>query len=245
MPTSLISRLGQSFIFLGQSLRSLPKVPSGFKRLSQQIYNIGLLSLPIMLVAGTFMGLVLCLQGYKVLIRFGGEQVLGQLVGFSLLREIGPVVSALLFAGRAGSALTAEIGLMKTTEQLASMSMLGVDPLRRIMSSRIIASVIALPILMLLFVSFALLASQSLAQFLGLNQGTFWASIQQNMQLRDVFMAILKSEIFVVLIAWVACFQGYVCEPTAEGVSYSTTKTVVNSSLLILGLDFLLTAIMF
>jgi phospholipid/cholesterol/gamma-HCH transport system permease protein len=182
-----------------------------------------------------------------VLVRFGADQALGQLVSLSLLRELGPVVAALLFAGRAGSALTAEIGLMKTTEQLASMAMIGVDPIARIVRPRLWAGMISMPILAQLFNSVAIYGAVLVGvHWLHVDAGSFWSNMQQSVDFtNDVLNGVIKSVVFGAVISWIAVFQGFDATPTSEGISAATTRTVVYSSLAVLGLDFLLTAVMF
>lgn len=215
--------------------------------LLQQLYFVGVYSLLIIVISGLFIGMVLALEGYTVLVRFGAGQALGQLVSLSLLRELGPVVAALLFAGRAGSALTAEIGLMKVTEQLASMEMIGVDPLKRIIRPRLLAGIIAMPMLALIFNMVAIWGAVFVGVYwLHVDSGSFWANMQHSVEFReDVVNGIIKSIVFGAVISWIAVFQGYDLTPTPEGISAATTRTVVYSSLAVLAMDFLLTAVMF
>jgi phospholipid/cholesterol/gamma-HCH transport system permease protein len=191
--------------------------------------------------------MVLALQGYTVLVRFGADAALGQLVSLTLLRELGPVVAALLFAGRAGSALTAEIGLMKATEQLSAMEMIGVDPLRRVVRPRLWAGIIAMPILAQVFNMVAILGAVAVGvSWLDVDAGSFWSNMQNAVELReDVINGIIKAFAFGVVVTWIAVFEGFDAEPTAEGISTATTRSVVYSSLAVLALDFLLTAVMF
>lgn len=242
-----IQRFGHSGIFLFYSLWGIPKLKSGTALLIKQLYSVGVLSLVIIVVSGTFIGMVLGLQGYTILSDFGTENALGQLVALSLVRELAPVVTALLFAGRAGSALTAEIGLMKATEQLASMEMIGVDPLRRIIAPRLIAGFISMPILTAIFCATGVWGGYLVGvEWLGLYEGAFWANMQSSVSFEhDVLNGILKGFVFGIAITWIAVFQGYESEPTSEGISVATTKTVVYSSLTVLALDFILTAMMF
>ena len=190
---------------------------------------------------------MLGLQGYNILITYGSEQALGTLVSLTLVRELGPVVTALLFAGRAGSALTAEIGLMKATEQLASMEMIGVDPLRRIIAPRFWAGFISMPLLALIFSAVGIIGGMLVGvDWLGIYSGSFWANMQNSVEfVDDVVNGIIKSVVFGVAVTWIALFKGYDCEPTAEGISVATTRTVVYGSLSVLALDFILTAVMF
>jgi phospholipid/cholesterol/gamma-HCH transport system permease protein len=215
--------------------------------LIQQIYAVGVLTLLIILVSGLFVGMVLGLQGYNTLVDFGAESALGLLVAKSLTRELGPVVAALLFAGRAGSALTAEIGLMKATEQLAGIEMMAVDPLTRIVAPRLLAGIIALPLLAALFTAVGVLGGHIVGVgLLAVDDGVFWSQMQSGMDFYDdVLNGVIKSVVFGLVVSWIAVFEGYDCVPTSEGVSRATTRTVVNGSLAILGLDFILTSLMF
>jgi phospholipid/cholesterol/gamma-HCH transport system permease protein len=187
------------------------------------------------------------LQGYTILVKYGSQQALGTMVALTLVRELGPVVTALLFAGRAGSALTAEIGLMKATEQLASMEMIGVDPLRRIISPRLWAGIVSLPILALIFSAVGILGGKFVGvDWLGVYDGSFWGNMRSNVQFYDdIVNGVIKSAVFGVVCSWIAVYQGYACVPTSQGISTATTRTVVYSSLCVLGLDFVLTAVMF
>ena len=213
----------------------------------KQFYSIGVLSLIIICVSGLFIGMVLGLQGYTILKRYGSSQAVGQLVALSLLRELGPVVTALLFAGRAGSALAAEIGLMKTTEQLSSMEMIGVDPLRRVVAPRFWAGLISLPVLNCIFIVVGIYGSAVVGiDWLGIDSGSFWVNMQNAVNFRsDVLFGLIKSAVFALVVIWIALYQGYTATPTSNGISQATTCTVVYASLAVLGLDFILTAVMF
>ncbi len=239
-------RVGLSGVILFRSLVRWPDFKHGFPALIEQIYAEGFLSLVIIIVSGMFIGMVVGLQGYNTLNKFGADQALGQLLALSVVRELGPVVTALLFAGRAGSALTAEIGLMKATEQLSSLEMLAVDPLKRIISPRLWAGFISMPFLATIFSMVAIYGGYLVAvRWLGLDAGSFWSNMQSAVDFRvDVLNGIIKSFVFGIVIVWIAVFQGYECVPTSEGIGRATTKTVVFSSLAILGLDFVLTAVM-
>lgn len=221
--------------------------PFGWRYLINQLYVVGVLSLVIIIVSGLFIGSVLGLQGYYTLSRFGADQFLGQLIALSMTRELGPVVTALLFAGRAGSALTSEIGLMKATEQLSSMSMMGVDPLRRVIAPRFWAGMISMPLLMIIFTAVSILGGEWVSvHWLGVNGGSFWANMQASVSFRsDIINGVIKSIVFGFVVTWISVYQGYHCEPTSHGIAIATTKTVVYASLAILGLDFFLTALMF
>ena len=239
--------IGRSAIFF---LRVLLAVPGTFRRprlIIKEIYSIGFLSLTIIVVSGLFVGMVLGLQGYITLVDFGAEESLGVVVAMTLVRELGPVVTALLFAGRAGSALAAEIGLMKTTEQLSSMEMMAVDPIRRIVSPRFIGGFISVPLLTAIFTAVGILGGRFVGVgLLGVDEGSFWSQMQANVDLiDDVANGMIKGVVFAVACVWIALYKGYDATPTAEGISLATTNTVVYSALAILGLDFILTALMF
>lgn len=242
-----IGNIGRATLILVHALIGKPDGLRGFNRLIQQLYFVGVLSLLIIVLSGLFIGMVLALQGYNILSKFGAEHALGQLVALSLVRELGPVIGALLFAGRAGSALTAEIGLMKTTEQLSSMEMMGIDPLRRIIAPRFWAGQISMPILALIFNCVAILGGYTVGvKWLGVDVGAFWANMQSAVNFNDdIVNGIIKSAVFGTVITWIAVFQGIDCLPTSEGIGRATTRTVVYSSLAILSLDFFLTAVMF
>ncbi|WP_286233571.1 lipid asymmetry maintenance ABC transporter permease subunit MlaE [Thalassotalea sediminis] len=242
-----ISALGRAIIMLTSALAHVPNIKRGFPLLVQQLYAVGVLSLIIIVVSGTFIGMVLALQGYTILVGYGAEASLGPMVALSLLRELGPVVAALLFAGRAGSALTAEIGLMKATEQLSSLEMMAVDPLRRVIAPRFWAGFISLPLLAAIFSAVGILGAHLVGvDWLGVDSGTFWSVMQAQVSLeKDILNGVIKSIVFAFVVTWIAVYKGYDCEPTSEGISRATTATVVQSSLLVLGLDFILTALMF
>lgn len=213
----------------------------------RELYFTGVLSLIIILVSGLFVGMVLGLQGYETLQKFGSESAVGTLVALSLVRELGPVVAALLFASRAGSAITAEIGLMKATEQLSAMGMMAVDPVARVVAPRFWAGVISMPLLAAMFSVMGVFGGYLVTVvFIGVDEGSFWSQMQNNVDFRiDIVNGVIKSCFFGIAVAAIAVFEGYDAPPTAEGVSGATTRTVVTSSLAILGLDFILTAFMF
>jgi phospholipid/cholesterol/gamma-HCH transport system permease protein len=223
---------------------------TSFRRFSltiREIYFAGVLSLIIILVSGLFVGMVLGLQGYDTLVRYGSSEALGVLVSLSLVRELGPVVAGLLFASRAGSAITAEIGLMKATEQLSAMEMMAVDPIARVVAPRFWAGVISMPLLAALFSAMGVFGGYLVGvRLIGVDEGSFWSQMQAAVDFReDILNGIIKSLVFGVAVTWIAVFEGYDAPPTAEGVSRATTRTVVTSSLAILALDFVLTALMF
>jgi phospholipid/cholesterol/gamma-HCH transport system permease protein len=213
----------------------------------REIYFSGVLSLIIILVSGLFVGMVLGLQGYETLQTYGSESALGVLVAMSLVRELGPVVAALLFASRAGSAITAEIGLMKATEQLSAMEMMAVDPMARVVAPRFWAGVISMPLLAALFSAMGILGGYLVGvQLIGVDEGSFWSQMQSAVDFeQDILNGVIKSVVFGIAITTIALFEGYDAPPTAEGVSGATTRTVVTSSLAVLALDFVLTAFMF
>ncbi|MBF6990975.1 MULTISPECIES: lipid asymmetry maintenance ABC transporter permease subunit MlaE [Cupriavidus] len=224
-----------------------PALLRRFRLVTDQVFFVGNLSLVIIAVSGLFVGFVLGLQGYYTLNRYGSEQALGLLVALSLVRELGPVVTALLFAGRAGTSLTAEIGLMKAGEQLTAMEMMAVNPLQRVVAPRFWAGVIAMPVLAAIFSAVGILGGYVVGvQLIGVDAGAFWSQMQGGVDVRaDVLNGVVKSFIFGIAVTFIALYQGFEAKPTPEGVSRATTRTVVIASLAVLGLDFLLTALMF
>ncbi|WP_042882594.1 lipid asymmetry maintenance ABC transporter permease subunit MlaE [Cupriavidus necator] len=224
-----------------------PALLRRFRLVTDQVFFVGNLSLVIIAVSGLFVGFVLGLQGYYTLNRYGSEQALGLLVALSLVRELGPVVTALLFAGRAGTSLTAEIGLMKAGEQLTAMEMMAVNPLQRVIAPRFWAGVIAMPVLAAIFSAVGILGGYVVGvQLIGVDAGAFWSQMQGGVDVRaDVLNGVIKSFIFGIAVTFIALYQGFEAKPTPEGVSRATTRTVVIASLAVLGLDFLLTALMF
>ena len=218
-----------------------------FHLIIKELFSTGVMSLIIIIVAGLFVGMVLGLQGYETLQRYGSSEALGILVALSLVRELGPVIAGLLFASRAGSAITAEIGLMKATEQLAAMEMMAVDPIARVVAPRFWAGVISMPLLAALFSAMGIFGGYLVGvQLIGVDEGSFWSQMQSSVDVReDILNGVIKSLVFGVAVTWIAVFEGYDAPPTAEGVSGATTRTVVTSSLAILALDFVLTALMF
>ena len=222
---------------------------TSFRRFSitwREIYFAGVLSLVIILVSGLFVGMVLGLQGYDTLVRYGSSEALGVLVSLSLVRELGPVVAGLLFASRAGSAITAEIGLMKATEQLSAMEMMAVDPIARVVAPRFWGGVISMPLLAALFSAMGVFGGYLVGvKLIGVDEGSFWSQMQAAVDFKgDVVNGIVKSVVFGVAVTVIATFEGYTAPPTAEGVSGATTRTVVTSALMILALDLVLTAFM-
>jgi len=244
---SVLNRLGRGSIFFVYVLGGIPDVLRRFQLVVAQLYSVGVLSLVIILVSGLFVGMVLGLQGYNTLVDFGAEESLGVVVSLSLVRELGPVVTALLFAGRAGSALTAEIGLMKATEQLSGMEMMAVDPLKRVVAPRFLAGFLSMPLLAAIFSAVGVMGGYFVGVgLLGVDEGAFWSQMQAKVDLYDdVYNGVIKSVAFGLVAVWIAVFEGYDAVPTSEGVSRATTRTVVHTALAVLGLDFVLTALMF
>jgi phospholipid/cholesterol/gamma-HCH transport system permease protein len=244
---SKVAGFGRASIMMFHALCVWPQPKTSISLIIVQLYNIGVKSLLIIAVSGLFIGMVLGLQGYTILVDFGSEDSVGQMVALSLVRELAPVVTALLFAGRAGSALTAEIGLMKATEQLASLEMIGVDPLRRIIAPRLWAGFISMPVLSMIFAIVGIYGGALVSiEWLGVYSGSFWSVMQSAVDFHDdILNGVIKAVVFGLAVTWVAVYQGLESIPTSEGIAQSTTRTVVYSSLLILALDFVLTALMF
>ncbi|UYA58577.1 lipid asymmetry maintenance ABC transporter permease subunit MlaE [Pectobacterium colocasium] len=238
---------GRAGLMLFNALVGKPEFRKQWPLLVKQLYSVGVQSLLIIMVSGLFIGMVLGLQGFIILTTYSAEASLGMMVALSLLRELGPVVTALLFAGRAGSALTAEIGLMKATEQLSSMEMMAVDPLRRVVAPRFWAGLISMPLLAIIFVAVGIWGGGLVGvDWKGIDSGFFWSAMQGAVDWRqDVLNCVIKSVVFAITVTWIALFNGYDAIPTSEGISRATTRTVVHSSLAVLGLDFVLTALMF
>ena len=238
---------GRAFIFLIRVLASLDIVVRRFGLTLVQVYSVGVRSLLIIVVSGLFVGMVLGYQGYITLVNFGAAEALGGVVALSLVRELGPVVTALLFAGRAGSALTAELGLMKTTEQLSAMEMMAVNPYRRIFAPRFVAGFLSMPLLAAVFSAVGVMGGYLVGVgLLGVDSGAYFSQMQSVTDWNeDVLSGVIKSIVFGFVVTWIAVFQGFNAQPTSEGISRATTQTVVVSSLAVLGLDFILTGLMF
>ena len=241
-PLGALQQVGSVALFLvrvlGQCLPSL-RAP---RHVVQQIYNAGARSLIIVMLCGLFVGMVLGLQGYDLLSRFGSESALGVAAALGLLKELGPVVTALLYAGRAGTALTSEIGLMRATDQLTAMEMMAVDPVRRVVAPRFLGGFIALPLLSAIFICIGIFGSQLVGVgMMRVEPGTFWTQMQNAVELNDVYEGLVKSLCFGVTCNLLAVYQGFHAAPTAEGVGLATTRTVVSSAVLTLIIDYMLT----
>ena len=229
-------------------LRLAVLTPRGLLRVRpiiDQVYNTGALSLVIIMTCGLFVGMVLGLQGYEMLTRFGSEEYLGAGAALSLLKELGPVITALLFAGRAGTAIAAELGLMRATDQIAAMEIMAVDPVRRVVLPRFLGGVIAMPLLSAIFIAIAIFGAQLVGvQWFGVDQGSFWSQMRDSVELDDISEGLIKGAVFGVACSLIAVYEGYHALPTAEGVGRATTRTVVNSAVVTLFLDYILTALM-
>lgn len=242
-----LQRLGRGHLLLLHMFSGITGLIRRPKLLIAQLYSVGVLSMLIITISGLFVGMVLGLQGFYILSQFGAEEALGVMVAASLVRELGPVVTALLFAGRAGSALTAEIGLMKATEQLSGLEMMAVDPIKRILTPRFMAGLLSMPLLAAIFSAIGVIGGHFVGVgLLGVDEGAYWSQMQVKIDLHeDIYNGVIKSIVFGFVCTWIALFQGHDCVPTSEGVSRATTRTVVHSALAILCLDFVLTALMF
>ena len=243
----IVLRLGYAARFIVLTLLHSGTSFRRFGLIIREIYYTGVLSLIIILVSGLFVGMVLGFQGYHTLQTYGSESALGVLVALSLVRELGPVMAGLLFASRAGSAITAEIGLMKATEQLSAMEMMAVDPIARVVAPRFWAGFLSMPLLAAMFSAMGVFGGYLVGVVLiGVDEGSFWSQMQSAVDFReDILNGVIKSVVFGFAVTWIALFEGYDAPPTADGVSGATTRTVVTSSLAILGLDFMLTSFMF
>jgi phospholipid/cholesterol/gamma-HCH transport system permease protein len=246
--SNFLQGLGRAQFFLFSLLLSIPGVLARPRLLAQQLYSVGVLSLVIIVLSGGFVGMVLALQFYRTLQIFGATESLGVAVALAVVREFGPVVTALLFAGRAGSALAAEIGLMKATDQLSGMEMMAVDPMQRVVAPRFLAGLLSMPLLSFIFTMMAIGVAGGHAigvSLLGVDAGSYWAGIREVLHGDDIRDALIKSLVFGAACSWIAVYQGYHAAPTSAGVARATTNTVVISSLAVLALDFVLTALMF
>jgi phospholipid/cholesterol/gamma-HCH transport system permease protein len=247
--TSLIQSLGElgaASRFLGLLIMHSPRSLLRFKLIVRQIFDSGALSLVIIMLSGLFVGMVLGLQGFQLLQRFGSEEALGTAAAIGLVRELSPVITALLFAGRAGTALASELGLMRATDQLSAMEMMAVDPVQRVVVPRFLGGVIAMPLLSIIFSVIGLYGAQLVGvQLMGVDSGSFWSQMRASVQLKDINEGLVKSCIFGVACSLIAVYQGYYATPTAEGVGQATTRTVVTSAVVVLFLDYLLTSAFF
>jgi phospholipid/cholesterol/gamma-HCH transport system permease protein len=238
-----LRRVGSIVVFLANVLWQVPAALLRPRLIVHQIYNAGARSLIIIMLCGLFVGMVLGLQGFDLLQRFGSEEALGVAAALGLLKELGPVIGSLLFAGRAGTALTSEIGLMRATDQLTAMQMMAVDPVRIVVAPRFLGGLIALPLLVAVFNVVGLFGAQLIGvQLMGVDPGAFWSQMQAAVELNDVAEGVVKSIVFGAACSGVAVYEGYHAPPTAAGVGLATTRTVVTSSVLILLLDYVLTA---
>jgi phospholipid/cholesterol/gamma-HCH transport system permease protein len=238
-------RLGKYSMFSGRLLAETPRALLRFRLVVEQVYNAGALSLVIIMLSGLFVGMVLGLQGYDLLTRFGSEESLGTAAALGLVKELGPVVTALLFAGRAGTALASELGLMRATDQLAALEMMAVDPVRRVVMPRFLGGVIAMPLLAAVFSMIGIFGAQLVGvQLMGVDSGQFWSQMKGAVEVDDVMEGVIKSCVFGVACSAIAVYEGYHAAPTAEGVGRATTRTVVTSSVVVLLLDYMLTAVM-
>ncbi len=236
--------IGEMGVFLGRILAALPASLGRFGLHVRQLWFVGAMSLTIIMISGLFVGLVLGLQYYQALTQFGATGALGTLTALSLYRELSPVVAALLFSGRAGTAITAEIGLMRSTQQIDAMEMMAVDPMRYVVAPRFLAATLAMPLLCIIFSALAILGAHvSAVLWLGLDNGTYWSSMISSVNVvSDLLAGVFKALVFGLLIGLIAVFQGYSAKPTGEGVAYATTRTVIYSAIAILAFDFVLTA---
>ncbi|MGA2840038.1 MAG: lipid asymmetry maintenance ABC transporter permease subunit MlaE [Steroidobacteraceae bacterium] len=235
--------LGSVVRFLLRMLAVTPGALLRFDLIVQQIFNSGALSLVIIMLAGLFVGMVLGLQGFTLLERFGSEESLGEAAAVGLVKELGPVITALLFAGRAGTALASELGLMRATDQLSAMEMMAVDPIKRVVVPRFLGGVIAMPLLAAIFSVIGLYGAQLIGvQIMGVDSGSFWSQMRNGVDLADIRQGIVKSVIFGIACSLIAVYEGYFATPTAAGVGRATTRTVVTSAVVVLFLDYLLTS---
>jgi phospholipid/cholesterol/gamma-HCH transport system permease protein len=239
-----VRKVGTFALFVARLLAVTPAALRRFGLVVAQIYNTGALSLVIIMLSGLFVGMVLGLQGFDLLQRFGSEETLGVAVALALLKELGPVITALLFAGRAGTALTSEIGLMGATDQLSAMQMMAVDPVKRVCAPRFLGGFLAMPLLAAIFSMIGLFGAQLVGvQLMGVDSGQFWSQMRGAVDVDDVTEGVVKSIVFGLACSAIAVYEGYHAEPTAEGVGRATTRTVVTSSVAVLVLDYMLTAV--
>ena len=243
--SELLLKWGRFALFTARLLAVSPSVLRRWRLIVEQVYNTGALSLVIIMLSGLFVGMVLGLQGYDLLRRFGSTEALGTAAALGLLRELGPVVTALLFAGRAGTALASEIGLMSATDQLSAMEMMAVDPVRRVCAPRFIGGAISMPLLAAIFSLMGIFGAQLVGvTMMGVDSGQFWSQMRSAVELRDVTEGLVKSVAFGLACSSIAVYEGFHAVPTAEGVGRATTRTVVTSSVAVLALDYMLTAVL-
>jgi len=240
-----LEKWGRFTLFVGRLLAVSPRALARPRLVVAQVHNSGALSLVIIMLSGLFVGMVLGLQGYDLLRRFGSTESLGTAAALGLLRELGPVITALLFAGRAGTALTSEIGLMSATDQLSAMEMMAVDPIRRVCAPRFLGGVIAMPLLAAIFSMIGIYGAQLVGvTMMGVDSGQFWSQMRSAVELRDIVEGVVKSIAFGFACSAIAVYEGYHALPTAEGVGRATTRTVVTSSVAVLAIDYMLTAVL-
>ncbi len=240
-----LERIGSVSLFFARLLAYSPAAFARPRLIVRQVYNTGALSLAIIMVSGLFVGMILALQGHSTLSRIGSEEALGTVVALALFKELGPVVTALLFAGRAGTALASEIGLMRATDQLSGMEMMAVDPVRRVVVPRFLGGVIAMPLLAAIFNVMGIFGAHLIGvELMGVDSGTFWGQLRDSVEPSDINEGIIKSIAFGFSCSLLAVFEGYRAIPTAEGVGRSTTRSVIVASIVVFGLDYMLTAIM-
>ncbi|HEX7116865.1 MAG TPA: lipid asymmetry maintenance ABC transporter permease subunit MlaE [Steroidobacter sp.] len=242
---NFVATVGALSLFFGRVIAQTPRALMRPTLIIAQIHNAGALSLVIIMTCGLFVGMVLGLQGYDLLQRFGSEDALGTAAALALIKELGPVVTALLFAGRAGTALASEIGLMRATDQLSAMEMMAVDPLRRVVAPRFLGGVIAMPLLTVIFIAIGIFGVQLVGvQLFGVDAASFWSQMRSSVDVADVMEGVIKGCVFGVACSLIAVYEGYTALPTAEGVGRATTRTVVTSAVLTLILDYMLTALL-
>lgn len=240
-----LAAIGATALFFGRLLVQVPRALLRPRLIMEQLHNTGALSLVIIMTCGLFVGAVLGLQGYDLLLRFGSEDALGTAAALALIKELGPVVTALLFAGRAGTALASEIGLMRATDQLTAMEMMAVDPMRRVVAPRFLGGVLAMPLLTIIFIAIGIFGVQVVGvQLFGVDSASFWSQMRSSVNIDDVMEGIIKGCVFGVACSLIAVYEGYTATPTAEGVGQATTRTVVSSAVLTLILDYMLTAVL-
>jgi phospholipid/cholesterol/gamma-HCH transport system permease protein len=240
-----VATVGAVALFLVRLLGQTPRALLRPGLIVDQVHNAGALSLVIIMTCGLFVGMVLGLQGYDLLQRFGSEDALGTAAALALIKELGPVVTALLFAGRAGTALASEIGLMRATDQLSAMEMMAVDPIRRVVAPRFVGGVIAMPLLTLIFIAIGIFGVQLVGvQLFGVDTASFWSQMRSSVDIDDIMEGVIKGCVFGVACSLIAVYEGYTAIPTAEGVGRATTRTVVTSAVLTLILDYMLTAVL-